>query len=231
MSSLEPRTFVVRWDLDAKGAWDFPQNGSFTPNPIALKTLSGPAPFRVILQIKDHAGLTSKAVAEIPITPIFKIVSIWAPDTVLAGRPFVAECGTSYPASAVGEFDWDFTGKKAFDVRQEKPSLPHQFQSAGIYVISCRAVARNGNEAIASKTIVAVARSLSVKALLPTLAQATAPVVFDAKIEAKHASVEQIKLGLRRRRRIRLVVQGIAQGKTHICKAGNVSPRYSRCHH
>jgi PKD repeat protein len=192
VSGLQPRTFVVRWDLEAKGAWDFPANGSFTSNPLALKTLTGVAPFRVILQIKDAAGLTSKAIAEIPITPQFRIVLLSMPDTVLVARPFTMECRTSYPTTAVAEYDWDLSSRKTFDVKDEKPSRSYEFKTAGVYAISCRAVAHNGNTATATKTVVAVARSVILKAIVPAQVQAMTPVTFDAKIDIHHTSIAKI---------------------------------------
>jgi hypothetical protein len=193
VSSLVKNTFVSRWDLDNNGSWDFPENGSFTPSPIALKKLDGPGPYRVLLQIKDEAGLTSKAIAEIPITPVFKIILLSLPDTALVDVPFGAACQTSFPPSAIGEFEWDFDGDGKPEVKDEKPLQSHEFDKPGVYKVSCTATARNGSRASAVKSVVAVSKMIKVKAKVePKQVQAQTPVSFDADIGAQRTKVEQI---------------------------------------
>jgi PKD repeat protein len=192
VSSLGKQSFVVRWDLDNNGTWDVPANGGFSTAITAVKTLDGPGPFRVVLQVKDEAGLTSKAIAEIPLTPVFKVILLSMPDTALTDIQFSAACQTSYPPSEIAEYDWDFNGDGIFEVKQEKHQQPHEYKKTGTYKVSCRAVARNGNQSTGTRAVVVVSRGVTVKAHVPQQAQALVPAEFDGEISARHTKVEQV---------------------------------------
>jgi PKD repeat protein len=193
VSSLGRKSFAVRWDLDDNGTWDVPSNGGFTSSTTStIKSLDGPGPFRVVLQVKDEAGLTSKAVAEIPMTPVFKVILLSMPDTALTGIQFTAACQTSYPPSEIAEYDWDFNGDGIFKVKQEGHLQTHEYSKPGTYKASCRAIARNGNQSTGTRTVVVVSRSVIVKAKIPQQAQALVPVEFDGEIIARHTKVEQV---------------------------------------
>ena len=192
VSSLGKQSFVVRWDLDDNGTWDVPANGGFTPSATTIKTLDGPGPFRVVLQVRDEAGLTSKAIAEIPMTPVFKVILLSLPDTALTDIQFTAACQTSYPPTEIAEYDWDFNGDGLFTVKQEKHLQPHEYKKPGTYRVSCKAIARNGNQSTGTRNIVVVSRNVIVKAHVPQQAQALVPVVFDGEVSARHTKVEQV---------------------------------------
>jgi len=192
VSSLGTKSFLCRWDLDNNGTWDFPANSGFTSSLIATKQLIGAGPFRVALQIKDEAGLTAKAVAEIPMTHQFKVILLSIPDTALAEIPFSAVCQTSYPPSEIAEYDWDFNGRGVYEVKQDKQSIQHEYKKPGVFKVSCKAIARNGNTAVLSRTITVVSRGVSIKTKVPKQAQALVSTVFDAEIIARHTKVELI---------------------------------------
>ncbi len=192
VSTLGKKSFSCRWDLDNNGTWDFPANNGFTSSTIATKHLSGAGPFRVALQIKDEAGLTSKAIAEIPMTPEFKVILLAVPDTALAEIPFTASCQTSYPPSEIAEYDWDFNGDGVYELKQDKPVQQYEFKKNGVYKISCKAIARNGNTAVLSRTITIISRAVVIKPMVPKQSQALVATQFDAEITARHTKVEQI---------------------------------------
>ena len=192
VSSLGRQSFVVRWDLDNNGTWDVPANNGFTSATTATKALDGPGPFRVVLQVKDEAGLTSKAIAEIPMTPVFKVMLLTLPDTALTDVEFSAACQTSYPPSEIAEYDWDFDGNGNFGVKQEKHLQPHEYRKPGTYTVACRAIARNGNQSTGTRTIVVVSRSITVKAKVPPQGQALIPVAFAGDITGHHTRVVQV---------------------------------------
>jgi PKD repeat protein len=192
VSSLGKKSFTVRWDLDNNGSWDVPANAGFTTAMTATKKLDGPGPYRVVLQIRDETGLVSKAIAEIPMTPQFKVILLSVPDTALAGVPFGAACQTSYPSSEIAEYDWDFNGDGVFEVKQEKHVHQYDYKKPGTYKVSCRATARNGNQATGTRTVIVVARSVTVKADVPPKAQALIPVAFDGQVSPRHTKVEKV---------------------------------------
>jgi PKD repeat protein len=192
VSSMGKKSFVVRWDLDNNGTWDVPANNGFSSATVATLKLDGPGPFRVVLQVKDETGLTSKAIAEIPMTPVFKVILLSLPDTALASIVLSAACQTSYPPSEIAEYDWDFNGDGVFEIKEEKALQSHEYKKTGTYKVSCKAIARNGNQSVGTRTIVVVSRSIAVKALVPQQAQALIPVEFDGKISTHHARVEQV---------------------------------------
>jgi len=191
VSALGKRSFVVRWDLDNNGTWDVPAIG-FSPIPTALKSLDGPGPYRVVVQVKDESGLTSKAVAEIPMTPVFKVILVTLPDTALTGIQFSAACQTSYPPSEIAEYDWDFIGDNSNVIKQEKHLQTYEFKKPGAYKVSCKAIARNGNQSTGTRSIVVVSRSITVKTRIPQQAQALIPIEFDGEISPHHTRVEQV---------------------------------------
>jgi PKD repeat protein len=192
VSSLGRQSFVVRWDLDNNGSWDVPAGGGFTSATATTKALDGPGPFRVVLQVKDEAGLTSKAIAEIPMTPVFRVMLLTLPDTALTDVEFSAACQTSYPPSQIAEYDWDFDGKGNFSIKQEKHLQPHEYKKPGTYTVACRAVARNGNQSTLTRPIVVVSRSITVKAKVPAQGQALIPIEFGGDITAHHTRVGQV---------------------------------------
>jgi PKD repeat protein len=192
VSPLGKQSFVVRWDLDNNGTWDVPAGGGFSSAMTALKPLDGPGPFRVVLQVKDEAGLTSKAIAEIPITPVFKVILLSMPDTALTDISFSAACQTSYPPSEIAEYDWDFSGDGSSIVKQEKHLQPHEYKKPGTYKVSCRAIARNGNQSAGTRTIMVVSRSVTVKAKVPAQAQAMIAAEFDGEISPHHTKIASV---------------------------------------
>jgi PKD repeat protein len=191
VSALGKKSFIVRWDMDDNGTWDKPAKG-FTTALTALKKLDGPGPFRVALLIKDETGLTAKAVAEIPMTPVFKVILVSFPDTALTDVPFTATCQTSYPPAQIAEYDWDFLGTGKPNVQSEKQEHSYTYTKSGTYKVTCKAIARNGNTSQLTKQIVVVSRNVKVKARAPLTAQALVPVEFDGEIQANRTKVDQV---------------------------------------
>jgi len=187
VSSLGNRTFTAKWDIDNCGKWE-----SFSSGLSALKKLNGAGPFPVGLLIRDEAGLYAKAISEISTTPVFRVMLVLLPDTVIADMPFTASCQTSYPPSQIGVYEWDFTGAGKFDIKTDQQSFSHEFSKAGVYKVSCRAIARNGNMSTASRTVVVVSRSVVIKLKTQKQTQSMVSAVFDADITTRHTKIAQV---------------------------------------
>ncbi len=192
VSGLGRKSFVLRWDLDDNGTWDFPPGGGFTANPLVLKSLAGQPPYRVVLQIKDEAGLTSKAIADIPVTPKFAVILLSMPDTVLTGIPFTVACQTSYPPSAVAEYDWRFAAAGTAAKRCAARQLTYSYDKPGAHQVTCTAVARNGNKATSTRELIAIARAVTMRIMVPPRGRANVPLAFDARITPHNTTVKQV---------------------------------------
>jgi len=200
VSSLDKQLFLARWDLNNDGIWDFPSNGNFGEAKSVLKKLEGNPPFMVALQIKDSYGLTSKAIAEIPVKKTekekkleFKIISLFVPETLIAERPFNIICKTSLPESDVLEYEWDFDNDGTFEIKNDKSNQTYTFPKEGKYNISCSVKSINGEKAKAVKSVLVLNKNVKIKINIePQNVQILEPVTFNADIKASNTKISKI---------------------------------------
>jgi PKD repeat protein len=145
--SVSGLPYVVRWDMDNNGTWDFPDNGGYCSATTFKKSWNQPGRYTVVLEIKDGFGALAWASAEVQVLPPPAPAQ---PQTAAEGKPAIVKAGGPYrtragralslegeaqdPDSKIERFSWDFQADGSYDTSFPAPAkVQHTYGKPGVY--------------------------------------------------------------------------------------------------
>lgn len=145
--------FIVRWDLNGDGRWDYPSDGSLIDD-LEIRHMWGkPGTYKVTVDAEDERKNRISVSKSIKVYKGIRIEELRGPDTVNINENITVTCIAKDPEFALVEYAWDFAGVGMFSEKSEKPSIDFSYKEAGKYILVCCVTNEKGTSASESKRI------------------------------------------------------------------------------
>ncbi len=147
------KKFVVRWDLNGDGRWDYPRDASFTDEIEIRHLWDKPGTYTVVVEAEDanrNRVITKKNVS---VYEGLSIEALKGPDTVNVNDKVTITCVAKDPRFKIVEYAWDYAGVGMFNKKTKEPRVTFTYSKAGIYTFVCSVTNEKGMNASASKDI------------------------------------------------------------------------------
>ncbi len=148
------KKFIVRWDLNGDGRWDYPSDASFTDKIEIRHLWDKPGSYSVIVEAEDADKNRVTAKKLVSVYQGIMIEALKGPDTVNINEKVSITCVAKDPKFKIIEYAWDYAGVGMFNKKTKQPTVTCSYKKAGIYTFVCSITNEKGMSASASKDIV-----------------------------------------------------------------------------